>query len=247
MNGLFAKEKRITVRTKFRANESFSFAYDYLIYAAGSVVNDFGIKGVTENCCFIKEIEDVKRIKHIILENFEKASLPRTAPTERKRLLTFVVVGGGPSGVEFVGELSDFISVELSGIYQQLVQQAEVVLLNSGACILGAFDEALQNNALESLRSRGVKVRLNSRVTEVDSGCIKLVQKSDSQQQTQLQPFGLCVWAAGTAPRPLTKQVAETLGEPHVSCVKKSGRLAVDRWLRLKATNLFFTYWSFIP
>ena len=69
--------------------------YDYLVYAAGAQVADFGVKGVREHCCFIKEIDDVKKIKNTILNTFEYASLPNTPEASLSSTLTFVVVGGG--------------------------------------------------------------------------------------------------------------------------------------------------------
>jgi NADH:ubiquinone reductase (non-electrogenic) len=81
----------------------FTLKYDYLMYAAGAQVADYGTPGVRKHCCFIKEIEDVKKIKNSIINTFELASLPNTPSTALTSLLTFVVVGGGPTGVEFAG------------------------------------------------------------------------------------------------------------------------------------------------
>lgn len=87
--------------TSLALPSDFSISYDKLIYAAGSQVADFGTPGVKENCVFIKEIDDVRKIKKKILKTFELASLPTTPVDMLSSLLTFVVVGGGPTGVEF--------------------------------------------------------------------------------------------------------------------------------------------------
>lgn len=92
--------------TSKQSLNSFNINYDYLVYAAGAQVADFGIPGVKEHCCFIKEIDDVRKIKNSILNTFELASLPNTPASLLASLLTFVVVGGGPTGVEFAGNLS---------------------------------------------------------------------------------------------------------------------------------------------
>jgi NADH:ubiquinone reductase (non-electrogenic) len=82
----------------------FNLTYDYLVYAAGAQVADFGVPGVKKHCCFIKEIEDVRKLKNSILNIFEFASLPDTQESLLEDLLSFVVVGGGPTGVEFAGK-----------------------------------------------------------------------------------------------------------------------------------------------
>ena len=99
---------------------------------------------MVEHCSFIKEIDDVRKIKTKILDNFELASLPSTSEDQLSELLTFAVIGGGPTGVEFAGELTDFISDELKILYPHLAKYIRIVLVNSGASILNAFDSALQ-------------------------------------------------------------------------------------------------------
>ena len=107
-------------------------------------MNDFGLAGVVEHCSFIKEIDDVRKIKTKILDNFELASLPSTTEDQLRELLTFAVVGGGPTGVEFAGELTDFLADELQGLYPHLAKFIRIVLVNSGTSILSAFDSVLQ-------------------------------------------------------------------------------------------------------
>jgi hypothetical protein len=85
-------------------SQQYDLQYDYLVNCVGARVADFGIKGVQEHCYFIKEIDDVRHIKMRILTLLELASLPQKSEKEMKELLSFVVVGGGPTGVEFVGK-----------------------------------------------------------------------------------------------------------------------------------------------
>lgn len=228
-------------------------SYDYLIYAVGSQVNDFGLQGVRKFCNFIKEIDDVRLIKKRILNCFELASLPTTSEEARKRLLSFVIVGAGPTGVEFCGELTDFIKQDLSSVYPLLAQYIQVILLNAGSQILMAFDEVLQQKALNSLKYRGIDIRLNSRVVNIDFDCLTYVTNNStvtsispllspatmasSTEITVELPYGLCVWAAGNSPRPITKLVASRLGAHQVESVRRTGRLMVDKWLRV-ASNL---------
>ena len=88
--------------------------YDKLIIACGSVSNDHGVPGL-ENCNQLKTIDDSRQIRNRIVENCEIASLPSTSEEERKRLMNFVVCGGGPTGVEFASELYDMINEDIMG------------------------------------------------------------------------------------------------------------------------------------
>ncbi|KAG1650550.1 hypothetical protein FOA52_009119, partial [Chlamydomonas sp. UWO 241] len=87
----------------------FQLSYDVLIVGVGSVNNTFGIKGVSEYCNYFKSIEDANKLRSRVSECFERASLPGTTAEERKKLLSFVVVGGGPTGVEVAAEMHDMI------------------------------------------------------------------------------------------------------------------------------------------
>ena len=141
-------------------------------------------------------------------------------------MLTFVVVGGGPTGVEYCGELSDFLVDAVQRLYPPLVPYAQVVLVHSGAEVLPQFDPLLRKRALETLRARRVKVMLNARVSRVDSPQrMVLKQKrfgdggAGSAEVTwdvlELQ-CGLIMWAAGTGPAALT----ETLVRRLVDCTR---------------------------
>lgn len=98
---------------------------------------------------------------------FELASLPGTAEAERRRLLHFVVVGGGPTGVEFAGTLSDYVRSDLRRKYPALMRYVRVSLLQSAQGILTQFTSKLANKALEDLRSTGVEIRTGVRVVQV--------------------------------------------------------------------------------
>lgn len=92
----------------------FRFRYDKVIIACGSVSNDHGVPGL-ENCHQLKTIEDSRKIRSHILTNLELAALPSTSAEMRKKLMSFVVCGGGPTGVEFAAELFDMISEDVMG------------------------------------------------------------------------------------------------------------------------------------
>ena len=101
------QSRRAYCRDAFLAGHSFEMQYDYLIIAAGCETNTFNVKGVegTKNVFFLKQLSDSRAIRSRLIECFERASSPGTSPEELTRLLTFVVVGGGPTNVGTLGEM----------------------------------------------------------------------------------------------------------------------------------------------
>ena len=141
------------------------------------------------------------------------------------------MVGGGPTGVEFSGELNDFIREEVSRLYPRLRNRASVVLLNSAGSLLSAFDAELQQRALTTLRREGTDIRLRTRVSAVEA---ERIAYSDADGAKYTLPYGLCVWAAGNTFRQITLDFARTLGSEQESSVSRGGRLQVDGFLRVK-------------
>ena len=227
MTDIDVDRKTIQVTSKFRPDEDIEIAYDYLVYAAGCKVNSMGMKEVDQYCVNMKEIDDVRTIKNKILDAFEQASLPSKIAneTEVRRLLSFAIVGAGPVGVEFAGGLSDFLDTELERLYPYLSKYVTINLISATPSVLNVFDASLQQAALSTLKSRRINVITNSRVTRIADGKLyyrlkkegegrardakpsdKPAEKSDKPEIPDLElDFGLCLWAAGTAPRSLTK------------------------------------------
>jgi NADH:ubiquinone reductase (non-electrogenic) len=140
----------------------FEIAYDVIVFALGEQSATFGVPGVRENAYFLKTINDARTLRTRVGSLFEAASLPSTSEEERQRLLSFVVVGGGPTGVEFAGTLADYVRVDLARKFPSL--RPTVTLLQSDKAILGAFSTSLQERALATLRSEGIDVKLGVRV-----------------------------------------------------------------------------------
>ena len=116
--------------------EVFDLEYDYLVLAVGACVNTFNTPGVAESCHFLKEVADAERIRESVVDCFERASLPMVTEEEKRRLLRFVVVGGGPTGTEFSAELHDLICHDLVKLYPGLAALATVTVIQSGDHIL---------------------------------------------------------------------------------------------------------------
>jgi len=116
------ESKSVDVELKScEANETVKVAYDTLVYACGVGVADFGVPGVLERCHFVKEIADAQKLRRAIAQALETALSPALNSTEaRKRCLSFVVVGGGATGVELAAELADFVRDAVARVYPQL-------------------------------------------------------------------------------------------------------------------------------
>lgn len=104
----------------------FKVEYDVLVLGVGCVNNTFGIAGVAEHTNFFKSVEDAARLRLRVSECFERASLPGTSAAERRRLLSFVIVGGGPTGVEVAAELHDLFEEDLARLYPEAVGDVKV-------------------------------------------------------------------------------------------------------------------------
>jgi NADH:ubiquinone reductase (non-electrogenic) len=201
----------------------FEVPYTYCVVGVGSTVNTFNTPGVKENCFFLKEIPDARKIRSEVVRIFEEANLPETSDEERRRLLHFVVVGGGPTGVEFAGELHDFLVEDAVKYYKKLLKYVQVTLLQSGQTILTQFDKSLQDRALQNLRAAKINVRTGCRVVRITDTEIFL-------QDGSVLPYGICVWAAGVGPQKLVTDLIQSI--PAQRDFKKR-QLVVDDWLRV--------------
>ena len=164
--------------------------YDYLIIAVGEVTNTFGIEGIRENALFLKELIDARKIRTLVIDCFENASLPGLTKEEKKRYLRFVVCGGGPTGVEFAAELHDFIEDDVKRKYKYLNKLVEIVLIEAKDAILASFDAKLSEYAMKIFKRQNINLRTNSLVSRVDK---KNIYLNDGEQLE----YGLLVWATG--------------------------------------------------
>lgn len=217
----------------------FYVPYDKLVIAVGSTSNPHGVKGL-ENAFFLKNIDDARGIRNRVIRNFELACLPTTSDEERKRLLSFVVSGGGPTGVEFAAELYDLLNEDLSRHFPRLLRnEISVHIIQSRGHILNTYDEALSRYAEDRFARDQVNVMTNARVKEVQPEKIIFSQKQeDGTVVTKELPTGFCLWSTGVAPTTLCKKLADKLG----SVQTNRHALETDTHLRLNGAPLGDVY-----
>jgi len=202
------------------SQKSFTVSYDKLVIAVGADNNTFNIPGVKEHAHFLKELHHARKIRSRIIECFEIASLPSTSVEEKRRLLHFVVVGGGPTGVEFAGELSDFFWQDLRRSFPSApTHLVSVTLLEAQSSILTTFCQQLVDKAIVALKREGVHVRTGSQVAAVTDKTVVLTSG-------EVLDYGLLVWSTGVGPRPFVL---------NSSCLPQNNRhrIRIDRNLRV--------------
>ena len=189
--------------------ERFYLPYDKLIVGVGSVTNPHGVKGL-EYCNTLKDISDAREIRNKIIRNLETACFPTTSDEERRRLLSFVVSGGGPTGVEFAAELYDMLNEDLCKFYPRLLRnEISVHVIQSRSHILNTYDEALSKYAEQRFDHENVDVQTNARVKEVKPDRIIFSQKNEEGKVvTKELPMGFCLWSTGVSQNQLCQTLA---------------------------------------
>ncbi|MGA8715560.1 MAG: FAD-dependent oxidoreductase [Roseiarcus sp.] len=186
-------------------------AYDYLVLATGATHSYFGREDWRERAPGLKRLEDAVLMRARVLDAFERAEASLD-PQERLKLLTFVICGGGPTGVELAGAIADLARFGLADEFRKIVPaSARVVLIQAAPRLLPTFPEELSRAAFDSLARMGVEVRLNSRVEDVGRDAV-VVNGERIETATAL-------WAAGVVASP----AARWLEQP----ADASGRLKV--------------------
>jgi NADH:ubiquinone reductase (H+-translocating) len=191
--------------------------FDRLVVAAGAVASFFGIPGAAEHAFPLYDLSDSIRLRNHVLRRFEAADVDPSLIEEG--VLTFVVVGGGPTGVETAGALTELFSMVLRRDFPRLpVSRARVVLVEMADELLGPFSPRGRRHAAEQLVHRGVDLRLGERVAAVDARGVDLASGERIATHT-------LVWAAGVQANPLAAAL--------VVEQSRAGRIVVDRGLAI--------------
>lgn len=193
-------------------------SYDYLVLGAGSATNFFGLTTVQQHAFDLKALADAEVLRNQVLYCFERA-VTEPDPARKRSLMTFVIVGGGPTGVEFAGALIELVNYVLAKDYPELgTHLARVVLVEATDRLLAAMPEKLGMYTLQKLRSMSVEVLLNAQVTDADGERVLL-------HDGAVIPAHTLVWSAGVKAAPL----AATLQTAHAG----GGRIPVQSDLSL--------------
>ena len=193
--------------------------YDYLILAAGSTTHFFGVAGAADHTFRLKTLDDGIRLRNQILCCFERATKDPEVDSRRRRL-TFTIVGGGPTGVEYAGALAELLRGPLQKDFRQLnLEDTRVVLLEGSSRLLSTMPERLGSYALRRLQNMGVDVRLNAVVDAVEAGGVHLKDGRSITTETT-------IWTAGVRGEP----TAASWGLP----LDRSGRIPVEPTLEVQ-------------
>jgi NADH:ubiquinone reductase (H+-translocating) len=194
--------------------------YDFLVLAAGSSTSDFGIPGVDEHAFPLKTLPDAVRLRNHVLTTFEQADSAGTAGPDAGAL-SVVLVGGGPTGVEMAGALSELIGRNLAADFHHLdVTEARVILVEMTDHLLPGFTAASQRAALRTLRYKGIEVRFHTKLAKVTAEGVTFEDGTSILSRT-------VVWTAGVRANPLAEVVPGQKG--------RGGAIPVESDLSLRA------------
>jgi NADH:ubiquinone reductase (H+-translocating) len=222
IRGLFHRQRNLRVlmgevtgvdweRREVLLEEHQPVPFDHLVLAVGAVATWFGVPGAAEHAVPLYTLEDAVAVRNHVLSRFEAADADPSLVDRSE--LNFVVVGGGPTGVEMAGALAELFAVVFKRDYPTLgVGRARVVLVETQDRVLAPFHPASQRAALDALRARQVEVRLEETVDEVTADHVRFTSG-------EVLPARTVIWAAGVRAHP----VARAMGLP----TAKSGRIEV--------------------
>lgn len=225
---IFRRQKNLTFQmgevTEINLNEKFVrlngsvIAYDYLVVAAGARTNFFGFETLEKHGLQLKDIETAVKTRNHLLSMFEQASHEGDAE-KRKAMLTFVIVGGGPTGVETAGALAELITHVMRKDFPRLdLKEARVILLEAGASLIASYPDELRQATLQLLQNKNVDVRLNTKMLDFNGQRVTLGDGSVIETQT-------LVWTAGAK----AAEIIETLPAEKASM----GRVRINPTLNL--------------
>jgi NADH dehydrogenase len=192
----FAEVQKIITETNTLETSVGEISYDYLVIATGATTNYYGMKEIEERSFALKTIEDAIKLRNHVLRNFEEAVLTSN-DEQRNSLMDYVIVGGGPTGVEVAGALAELKKHVFPIDYKELnIVEMDIHLVEASPRLLGAMSEESSKKSLEYLQKMGVKVHVGISVKSYDGYTVTLSNGEKLISQTLL-------WAAGVAGNPV--------------------------------------------
>ncbi len=194
------------------------FHFDYLVIATGSTTHYFGNNHWTEHTLPLKTLKDARNIRNKILTSLEEAEKTTNSELKRK-YLTFVIIGGGPTGVELAGSLAEMCRYTMAKDFKNInTKDAKIILLEKAPFIMGAYHKNLSKKANISLKKLGVEVKTDVNVLNIENELVK-TDKGDINAST-------IIWTAGVKPT--------DLGEKSSLQTNKKGQIIVEKDLSVK-------------
>ncbi|KAK3622135.1 hypothetical protein LTR56_022361 [Elasticomyces elasticus] len=230
-----AKDERpLEMRIEASQGELFSMPYDKLVIGVGSYSQTFGIPGVKDCAFFLKDVQDARKIRNKLLSCFETAALPTTPVALKKQLLNFAIVGGGPTGIEFSGELRDIIREDLALLYPQLSEHVQITVYDVADKILPMFDKKLGDYALEHFGKEGITIKTSHKIKELKRGLPSVEGGGDQNHDVKASGFtlslqngaqtevgcGFVVWSTGLMSNPFVEKGLSSAFTAPASCVR---------------------------
>ena len=218
---------------KASKNSRIYVPYDKLVIAVGSVTNSHGIKGL-DHCYRLKTIQDARDLRKHLMDNLEIASLPTKSEEERRRLLSVVICGGGPTGVEVAAEIFDMVQEDVERFFPEALRKlSSVHLLQGDHHVLNSYSEAISLFAEQKFRRAGIDLHTNAMVNEVLPESVRFTKLNPDTgvKEDHLMPSGCTVWSAGITMSDFSRRLSQTLpnqGHHHA--------LKVDEHLRVLGT-----------
>ncbi len=253
--------KKAPAAPKSDKGDLIDIPYDKLVIACGAYSQTFGIEGVREHAHFLRDIGDARRIRLRVLSLFEQCSYPRgsdhLSDADKRQLLHFAIVGGGPTGIEFAAELHDLIRDDLAPMYPTLVPLVTITVYDVAPKVLPMFDQALAKYAMDTFARQNIQVKTEHhlerlRLADGDlgrrHGAVKIKIKESGDDEVGA---GLVVWSTGLMANPLIAKLAsKAIAAPgpnppttsqstprHLLRDARSGGIMTDAHLRARTTN----------
>ncbi|KAF7547783.1 hypothetical protein G7Z17_g7482 [Cylindrodendrum hubeiense] len=218
-------------------NKEFEVPYDKLVVAVGCYSQTFGVEGVREHASFLRDVKDSRSVRLKVLQAFEKAALPTASAEDRKKLLHFAVVGGGPTGIEFAAELHDLVHEDLSKLYPELMQHVAITIYDIAPKVLPMFDQNLATYATEMFRRNGIRVKTEHHLQRIrrDGEVLMMSIKEEPEEVGA----GIVVWSTGLMQNPLVGTLLnrEIEGVGKIAKDPKSGGIMTDAHLRVQVRS----------
>ncbi len=220
-------ERKATIQPELE--DEYTVTYDHLVVSLGAVIRTLPIPGLSDVGIGFKQIEEAQALHTAVLSKMDIAA-STWDPEKRRRLLTFVFVGGGFAGVEALGEVEDMARSACRGYDSITPDDLRFVLVEAAPRILPELGEELGGYAVEQLRNRGIDVKLGTRLESCVGGHIKLSGGEEFEADT-------LVWTAGVRPNPALAQTDLPLDEmgkvrclPTLQVVDEDGTVVPDAW-----------------